>query len=415
MRKQFFFITALILLMGCTATRRTGEDNIYQSTPNFLFLSDIHLDTTESTRYGDDTGLQLWNNFLQKADAVLAGPNPPKFVLYTGDLPAHYSCRSDCELKPDSPVTNTHNHNLTVILTGLRNLVAKYKVPFFYLPGNNDAIAGNYFSFSNASLQNAFGLVPDPANPYPALNINGDSATAPCILSQAHIKKGYYAARPLPGLRLICMNTIIYSRKYTVVDGGTVEGDRNDEMKWLQQELDEASLHNEQVYIAMHIPPGTDAYGNQPMWQDSPANYQKQFLGLLNSYQKNIAGIFFGHTHMDEVRRFYNTANTVIAVGISCPGITPQHNNNPGFKTVYFNGQTKAPLDFITYYSTPGATGWGDSSYSFRKIFHQGSGTTLYNRLSGMSFSDILADMQQIYSVRYLPVTYDIGRGIEVK
>ena len=242
MRIKHLIPACFLLIAGCTATRSTTDDNLDKSTPNFLFLSDIHLDTTESTRYGDDTGLQLWNNFLQKADAVLAGPNPPKFVLYTGDLPAHYSCRSDCELKPDSPVTNTHNHNLTVILTGLRNLVAKHKVPFFYLPGNNDAIAGNYFSFSNASLQNAFGLVPDPANPYPALNIKGDSATAPCILSQAHIKKGYYAARPLPGLRLICMNTIIYSRKYTVVDGGTVEGDRNDEMKWLQQELDEAAV-----------------------------------------------------------------------------------------------------------------------------------------------------------------------------
>lgn len=415
MRFKHFITLLVVTAAGCTASRQINTTSDIQKDNNFLFLSDIHLDTLQTTKYGDDTGLQLWNNFLQKAERILAGPNPPKFAIYTGDLPAHYSCRSNCALRPGDTVTATHNHNLTVILSGLRQLMAKYHVPFFFLPGNNDAIAGNYFSFSNAAQQSAFGLVPDPSNPYPALNINSDSTTAPCVLSLAHINKGYYSARPLPGLRLVCMNTVIYSYKYSPVDGGTVSGDRNDEMQWLKNELQDAQQKQEKVYIAMHIPPGTDAYSGNPMWEKTPGNYLKQFLALLSDYQQNIEGIFFGHTHMDELRRFYNNAGRITAVGISCPGVTPQHDNNPGFKTVYYDRKTLAPLNFITHYTTPDALNWGDSSYSFRQVFGQKAGTTVFQQLAGMSFADISARMQSIYSVRYLPVSYNSGAGIEVK
>lgn len=389
-----------------------------KTNPSFLFLSDIHLNSTsDSTDYGSDTGMELWANFLHKTDSLLGCTNAPSFAVYTGDLPAHYHCSPSCYLPPAD--RSTHNQNLTVILTGLRNLLQKHKTPFFYLPGNNDGLAGDYYSFADELQQTSFSLIPDSTNPYPALNILSGNTKAPCIVSNPHPTMGYYSARPINGLRLIAMNTVIYDPNFKPVDGTQQLNDGDTQMAWLSNQLADAKAKKEKVYIAMHIPPGMNAYSNIGMWVKLPGqkvSWLNKFLSLTTKYQTTIAGILYGHTHMDELRRLYDPTGKIITeVAISCPGVTPQHKNNPGFKTVTYNAISKELMDFTTFYTTPSSTSWGNNSYTFSSSFGSSSGKSIYQQLSGMTLTNITSNVNKIYTVKNGAPTYNVQTGIEVK
>ena len=80
----------------------------------------------------------------------------------------------------------------------------------------------------------------------------------------------------------------------------------------------------------MHIPPGIDAYNYQTAgnlatnWKvyPKPNDWNNQFLQILDAHQATIIGVLYGHTHMDELRRFYNPSGTnVTEIGISAPGL----------------------------------------------------------------------------------------------
>jgi 3',5'-cyclic AMP phosphodiesterase CpdA len=361
--------------------------------------------------------MDLWANFLHKADSILGSDHAPKFVVYTGDLPAHYHCNTSCYLPPDERAT--HNQNLTIILTGLRNLASKHNTPFFYLPGNNDGLAGDYYSFADSLQQTPFTLVPDSTNPYPALNILHGTNKAPCMVSNPHPSMGYYSARPVKGLRLISLNTVIYVSNFQPVDGTNQLTDGNTQMAWLADQLADAKAKNEKVYIAMHVPPGMNAYSNNSMWVKLPGqkvSWLNTFLSLSTKYQATIAGILYGHTHMDELRRLYDpTGKRITEVAISCPGVTPQHNNNPGFKTVTYDAISKELMDFTTYYTTPGSLSWGSNSYTFSSTFGSKPGKTIYQQLSSMTLTNVSNSMNNIFSVKNGPETYNIQTGIEVK
>ncbi|MFN0189722.1 MAG: metallophosphoesterase [Bacteroidia bacterium] len=430
----FIFTLALFLANSCDTLRNASnsapENKTLTATnanPSFLFLSDVHLDTTTSiTVSGGDTGMNLWSNCCHKIDSILSGPNPPGFIVYTGDLPKHYHCDTSCYLAPNQRAS--HNGNLYRILTDMRTLSSKHQTPLFYLPGNNDGLAGDYYSFADENQQTPFSLVPDSKNPYPALNILPGSTKAPCMVSNPNPTMGYYAARPVDGLRLISMNTVIFTENFTAVDGTQQQADGDTQMAWLAKQLAEAKAQNEQVYIAMHVPPGLDAYGCKHIKTDSCTSYMwvklanqkvswlSTFLSLTSTYQGTIAGILYGHTHMDEMRRLYDPSGTTITeVAISCPGVTPQHGNNPGFKTVTYDASSKELMDFTTYYSTISSTSWGNSSYSFSATFGAPPGKSIFQQLSGMTLSNVANSMDKIYTVKNGKPAYKTRSGIEVK
>jgi sphingomyelin phosphodiesterase acid-like 3 len=417
--RQYLFILLISMGCGCSHSRpATGSQPVTESNTNnsratFLFLSDIHLDTdNKNTRYGGDTGTDLWSAFLQKAEAILSSSNPPGFVLYSGDLPAHYKG----DYLPPADRGN-HNKNLQTIFSGLRSLMNTHtNIPFFYLPGNNDALAGDYYSFTDEQGQTPFSLVPSPTDSFPALHILPGNTTPPCIVSNPHPGMGYYAARPVPGLRLICLNTVLYATKFATVDGSNIDTDRSEQMRWLAGQLAAAQLLKEQVYIAMHIPPGKDAHSGNYMWDNSRSNWNNAFLELTTKYQATISGVFYGHTHMDELRRLYTpNGNAVTQVAISCPGVTPQYDNNPGFKTITYNRSSKAIMDFTTYYTLPSSSTWGNNSYSFNSSFAGSADSSIYLRLRHMPLTTLSNSMGTIYTVKSPYPDKGIERAVEVK
>lgn len=417
--KKFNILAGLLLLFYVQAGAQKKAVS-----PAFLFLSDVHLNTfSDTTFYGVDTGLELWKAFINKIDALLAGSNAPKFIVYTGDLPAHYQCGETCVLPPDQ--RQDHNQNLAAILKGLRDVATKHKKPLFYLPGNNDGIAGDYTSFADEQQKTPFSLIPETKNPYPAPNSKPGGMVPPCIVSNPHPTMGYYSAKPVAGLRLIALNTVIYSKSFIPVDGSQQISDGNTQLKWLAAQLSDAARKGEKAYIAMHIPPGTDAYKydkdpvGATMWAplpDTVNTWLRQFLGIVAAHKKTIAGILYGHTHMDELRRLYDpSGSTITEVAISCPGVTPQHYNNPGFKIVQYDAASKELLNFNTYYTVPAAKKWGNNTYNFNTVFGFPSNKTLYSNLSSATLSSINTSLNKIFTVMNGPAGYNIQPGIEVK
>ena len=146
----FFIISSFLIALSFTACKNDKKPTLPLHSPSpavedaeivignsntFLFLSDVHLNSfSESTIYGDDTGMILWKAFLAKTDSILGSIISPDFVVYTGDLPGHYP--RPFYLPPSKRAD--HNQNLKIILQGLKDLVTKHKKSLFYLPGNND-------------------------------------------------------------------------------------------------------------------------------------------------------------------------------------------------------------------------------------------------------------------------------------
>ncbi|NOT50602.1 MAG: hypothetical protein HOP10_04935 [Chitinophagaceae bacterium] len=416
-----------ILISSCKNKKAPPKENRNELVENvslgktpasFLFLSDIHLETySDTTVPNHDTGMDLWYRFLSKAESLLSAPDAPQFIIYTGDLPGHYG---KYYLQPNSPDRIHHDRNIDTILTGLRNLATKYNKALFYLPGNNDGLAGDYYSFTDENGNTPFYLVPDSSNPYPALNINRSGNKAPCIVSNPRPDLGYYAAKPVEGLRLLALNTVMYNHGFKMANGSDPDSARHEQMKWLEAQLADATAKKEKVYIAMHIPPGLDAFGTSQksktvlMWQGQ--KWQNKFLRLTSdpAYQQTIAGILYGHTHMDELRLLYDSSGQqVTEVAISCPGVTTEFGHNSGFKTVQYDPSSKELVDFTTYYTKLGVP-WGNDQYRFSQVFNAAGGSTIYQCLKTMSISNVVANMDSIFTVKKGPASYDIQPGIKV-
>ena len=424
-----FFVWMSMCLVACTnndpkpATPTSAPLVTTVSHPYFIHLSDIHLDSySDATSYGEDTGMDLWEITYQKLDSILNSAAPPQFVLYTGDLPAHdesgqTTTRSQCGDQHAYAQDSTHTQNIKVLLKSLYALFVQHrKIPFFYLPGNNDGLRCDYCSFNDNSEGTLISLFPQDS--LPAIHADDNCGAPPCILDK-NLSMGYYAARVMPGLRLVALNSIIFGHKYIVRDKICQEDAGNQQMTWLRAQLADASKAGEKVYLAMHIPPGIDAHSQSPMWARLPARnpWLNQFLSLLNDNQATVTGIMFGHTHMDEVRRLYDPQGTNITeVAISAPGISPIHNNNPGFKLVYFDPASKELTDFLTCYTTPGAGTYGHAGYRFSSTFGAGNAKTIYECLKSMEINTLDSAMNTIYLVKKKTASSSstIG-GIEVR
>jgi len=375
--------------------------------PYFLFISDIHLYSGhEGSSYGCDTGEKLWEATKQELRGIINGPNPPAFIVYTGDLPAHeYPCSNSIALAANRDTI------IKKVLEDLRDLVGT--TPLFYAPGNNDPLTGDYASFSDGACESPWTLL-GPSSPYPAPN-----ATEMYYKDPVH---GYYAATAPKGLRVIGMNTIMYSHNfndsdhcshdYTVQDTSCAN-----QLKWVRSQLSAAKTAKEKAYLIMHIPPGVDAYSGNGMWEKQV--WEDSLLQITADYQDVISGIFFGHTHMDELRCLVSPKDpsVITEVAMSCPGISPIFANNPGFKKVYFNKDYE-PTAFETHYvdlkNFVSGGIWGDLSYTFESYF--GSGKTILTTVQNTPKDSIGVIMNRYYTVQAAPSKSPyVKKGVWVK
>jgi 3',5'-cyclic AMP phosphodiesterase CpdA len=404
MFKKIFYAILALGAVAAVSNTHINTPATTKTTRNFMLISDMHVMSPENIQH--DTGdapMALFEQFISKTDSVLNHTAAMDFIIYTGDLPAHTG------LGPIDPASiAAHDSDLVTALRGLQKLAKNHPgIPLFYLPGNNDAETGDYRPFSNAG-SSAFQLAKDATNPFPALNINRASNQPPCLADKGDTVLCYYSAYLVKGLRLIALNTVVYTNNFfRNVAGATAMADK--EMNWLAGQLADAKTNNEKVYIAMHVPPvyidhasyKPDQHGwtRMPPGNKNMKTYESWFYSLLDKYGKGcVEAVFYGHTHMDELYLLKQN-NKKMGVAISCPGICFAHGNNSGFKTVLYDSAAKSVLDFTTYF-TNRKQNWGTDSYSFSSIFSSNPlQQTVFERLSAMTDADITAGVRKIYKV----------------
>lgn len=407
-----FLLIAITSFHTAQARKHRHIKKVRSTSSNFLFISDVHLDPRlRITELGDDAGRDVWYAFVDKVNQIMTSPDAPKFIIYTGDLPVHTS--GHCNTL-EGTSEDVHDTAIAAVLRRLRWMSEKYKTPVFYLPGNNDALAGDYMPFANAQGQTPLSLLPPAPMFFNPTSEPGKKQAKSAKLLAANPVKGYYAAQVKPGLRIIALNTVMYNVECWY---NGQAADEAEQMVWLRKQLLDAQKTRNKVYIAMHIPPGNQ-YNSLPMWNTYGGIWQDTFLRITANYSTTIAGVLYGHTHMDEMRRLYAPGtDTVTEVAISCPGISAQHGNNPAFKVVTFDDASKELLNFTTHYTTLPVSlqQWQGGSYSFRSAFKCNTGT-IYDGVKNMPFTDFANYVNSIYTAGNGPIDIvHINCEIDVK
>jgi hypothetical protein len=131
----------------------------------------------------------------------------------------------------------------------------------------------------------------------------------------------------------------------------TTNPDNSGIQAFLVKELLEAEAANERVWVLGHVLTGWD--GSNPLPNPTDLFYQ-----IIDRFSPHvIAGVFFGHTHEDELMIYYaqnatsQSANTAQTVGWIGPSFTPLTNVNPGYRMYMVDTGDFQVYEAYTYYS----------------------------------------------------------------
>jgi sphingomyelin phosphodiesterase acid-like 3 len=363
---------------------------------NFLVISDIHLNQdiptmmditpSKSTVLNDldmNTFKMMLAQISQHINAKLI-PNP-RFIIVLGDLVGHIRVTADSAVQNEAIV--------------FKLLKATFpKTPIFYSYGNNDGLHVDYGSFSNpyqsGKLKSPFDVAVQQAGwedgfLSTGVQCNNKQTQFPCLIDENKVD-GYYSAYISPKLRIISLNTIMFSPKR--VDAS--ELDVTNQLNWLNTQLSIVRNQNESVLITMHIPPGNNVYNHGGFWTNDA---QQQFLKLIEKYQHEIIGLIAGHTHAEELKIIQNHDNQPIAGVYFVAALSTAHGNSPSLKTFYYsNNLNHWQLDNYStwYFNMSNAKLVLSSLYDFMSYYCDSNKTNM-----GQCLNLISADkMRQYFS-----------------
>jgi hypothetical protein len=295
---------------------------------------------------GQETNFSLLNSTIQNMQAICPHPD---FIIFSGDLLGH-------ELTNEYTAYLKHNPGVSLdafVQNTLSFINYEFKiyfsdVPIYFTLGNND----NYIDFGIAPPPGDT-FLPDTQDIFFAY-IGGDADTEASFLA-TFPQTGGYSLHPAaaPTNKIIALNDIYFSSKNKHAAAGWQQ------MTWLASELASAAQNGEKVWIITHIPPGVNVgttLSNKQItdfWQTKNRNAQGQtfleaFSALTVEYSSVIAGIFCGHTHMDQFRLISDQGVSIAFVHVT-PAVSPQFGNNPAFQVLTYDPATFGVIDFETY------------------------------------------------------------------
>lgn len=270
----------------------------------------------------------------------------PDVVFVAGDLLAH-DFRARYQLvfpqADDAAYHRFVDKTADITAQGLHALYPHAQI----LPavGNNDGYCGDYHSTPRDAFLHEQAAVWQP------LADRDDGAPA---FAQTYAAGGYYEASLPNGVRLLGVNSILFSDNYENACGDPADHPAESELNWLAAKL--AKPQAPPTVMLMHIPPGIDGFKSflhlgrpVPFYH---ADVQKRFLDTVEAPDAHVTAVVTGHLH--------NIAYRVLPRGgpagggipvYSGPSISPIFGNSPAFAELDISAAGR--IDDITVYELP--------------------------------------------------------------
>lgn len=293
---------------------------------------------------GEDATWPLLHSALERMREVL--PHPA-FLLVTGDLLAHSYREKFSAAASDHSDAPYRAFVVKTVAFLAGQMQGKFPgIPILPALGNNDSDCGDYM------LQPGGPFLHDTVPIVRAML--GDGST-PGFDADWTALGNYNVAHPrLAGVRVIFVDTVLFSRKYRDVCGGGSDP-AGQTLAWLAAQLSAAREAGQKVWLIYHIPPGIDVYATLqhggcpeaivPMWASAPAAH---FAALMRDFADFIAVSLAGHTHMDEFR-LTGAPGAHDGFVLVTPALSPIFGQNPAFQVIAHDAGG-AILDRTTHY-----------------------------------------------------------------
>ena len=139
------------------------------------------------------------------------------------------------------------------------------------------------------------------------------------------------------------LKVIVYNS--ALLNSGTNYPQTGAMMNWLQATLADTETKN--VWLLTHIPPGTNVYNGSSFWNAGPT---QTFINMVVQYSSKVKLGIASHTHFNDFRVFYNTANQPVSYMRIVPSICSNHGNIPSFEIAELNSNTSQVIKETNYY-----------------------------------------------------------------
>lgn len=283
-------------------------------------------------KYGCDAPAALVQWTL---DAMYEVNPQPDFILLLGDLSAH------CQINIDSTMDSVQQ--ATQLISNTFGNVTVLPVV-----GNNDVFPHNQLPLGPTEIMSN----------YAELWNHWLEPVATPGYEENFTLAGFYSASPVPGIRVISLNTLFYGVEWCP-DNTTLcspdeiasaqrEDDPMGQFQWLESELVAAGEAGERVLIQSHVGPGRSR-GFDDLWIE---RYQLAFIRIVASHNALIEGIFFSHVHRDEFILLLDRMSsemTNLATMFITSSVSPKSDNNPSFRLFTYDRDDRHLIDYKVF------------------------------------------------------------------
>ena len=233
-----------------------------------------------------------------------------------------------------------------------RMLRKRFGAPLIYAPGNNDAVCGDYKVAPHSAM------LAQIARDLPVLRRHPEARRDFAV-------GGFYVVpHPrVPKHDIIALNSIFWSIKYQD-DCNKSGGDPGPaELDWLAWTLYREKAAGRTATLAMHIPPGINAYtsSKQACPQTGTSFWRSdvttRFRTLVDEYRSVLTASYAGHTHMDDFRVLPDQNGAPLLATRITPAVSPIFGNNPAFAVMLYDRSNAFVRDSAIVYLTNLDTG----------------------------------------------------------
>eukprot|EP00921_Rhytidocystis_pertsovi_P024686 GHVQ01039721.1.p1 GENE.GHVQ01039721.1~~GHVQ01039721.1.p1 ORF type:complete len:993 (+),score=176.16 GHVQ01039721.1:442-3420(+) len=168
----------------------------------------------------------------------------------------------------------------------------------------------------------------------------------------------YTMLNKLPGVRVLCLNTVLYSKQF---NGPTTE-DPAGQFAWMESQLATAEARRESILMLGHIPPGSKTQLDFESWtaeSEWHLQYNLRYRQIVHDWKHVLIGQLFGHLHIDTFGvQIEDPPST------QTPPLPPGFPTNPSLVSPQFSPAISPGITHALVSQTPSPTPAGGSVIS---------------------------------------------------